>query len=375
LSSRSAVLVLAGLPIFVHVSAVHADPSSVNVSSTTRQELDGLSAEDRANLGRELIGGQAAPKGSDFLCYRGGCAGGSLSFGESDWRSSPEGTYQDAQGWFAGAQAAAPLARFARYGIGVQVSARYGVYKIAREERSISFTPGTSPELQQLYSVGLFRRPDPFGPPRMRWGAGLAYDISVNNAASEFLNNYVLRQWRAKISYLLTPAHELGLWGAVHSGSPTTDWTQVAFPPTSPFPIRYRSIDQVNLFYKYRLSGGGSLEAYAGPGLRDHLDVPTNPVFPFPTPVPGYHGLLWTAGGRAEFPVNDRWGFFARGSYGYPSGWAAATYAMHVSSMEFGARYFWGANAKERNDSGKRWMPYLEEPDNGNFAAQTNAPY
>jgi hypothetical protein len=272
--------------------------------------------------------------------------------------------------------AAAPLARFARYGVGVQLSARYGIYKFDRAEGT-SFSPRNTPEQQQLYSVGIFRRPDPFGPPRMRWGAGLAYDVSINRNASEFLNDYTLRQWRAKASYMLAPAHEIGLWGAVHSGSPATDWSPMTLVGPSPFPFRYRPIDQVNLFYKYRLPSGGSLEAYAGPGVGGHLDVPPPPPlgFPFPTPAPGYHGLLWTAGAKAEVPFSDSWSLFARGAYGLPSGGAESTYEMHVSSMEFGFRYFWGANARERDDSGKRWMPYLEEPDNGSFAAQTNAPY
>jgi hypothetical protein len=370
LTPRSFVPLLAFLPALTIAAAASAQDSEVSLSTPTRLELENLSPADRAVLARELAP-ETKPRESDFLCWRDGCVGGSLALGGSQFHASPQGEVNGygPLGLFTGLEAAAPVPGLSRYGVGIQASARYGIYDFT--PISLVALGGLSPMRQEIYSVGVFRRPDPFGPARTRWGFGVAYDWSVNHNVGDFQMRYTIQQWRGKATYLLTSSHELGLWGAVHSGSPSPadQILRMAAPPG--FPSRFRPIDQLNLLYKYHLPQGGSLQAWAGPGVGGRVAVASGFAL---VPTPDYQRMLWTAGARAEVPFAESWGVFGGMAYGLPTGPSTTQAIMHMSSIEAGVKFYWGGNARQRDDSGKRWMPYLDAPDNGNFVAQTNIP-
>lgn len=343
-------------------SISRAQPALTKLSTGTRLELDGLSPSDRTELGRELSGEQPERDGNDLLCTRWGCVGGAVKIGGGDWRSSPDGleALESNVGLFAGLEAAGPVPVLADYGVGAQAYASYGTYHLDGRVNDFGFNSAGA-QRQEFYSVGLFRRPDLSGPWSSRWGLGLVHDFSFNQNASEFILNYGMEQWRAKASYELTEAHEVGLWGAMHSGAATGR----AFEGVT---LYFRPVDQLNLFYKYNLPRGGSVNAYAGPGVGSHFPMITLGGHP-------YNGLLWTLGGGFDLPVTDYIGVFAGLSYGIPRVEGPGSISAHettIYSGQAGVRFFWGGNGKVRDDTGRRWMPYLPAPDNGSFAAQSS---
>jgi hypothetical protein len=337
------------------------------LSTGTRLELDGLSSDDRARLGRELSGEEPKSSGNDLLCSRWGCVGGTVALGGASWHASPDGSFGSNSGLFAGFEAAAPVPGLQDHGVGAQLSASYGVYDLTGRTPVFPFATEnlSAVQRQELYSLGLFRRPDPSGAAwHSRVGLGLAYDFSFNQNASEWATYYQLRQWRYKASYLLDGTHEIGLWGAMHSGAATRVDLVSGNVALS---VLYRPVDQLNLFYKHNLAGGGSLSVYAGPGVGSHTPIAANGT--------AYAGTQWTLGAGAALPVSDHWGVFADLAYATPHLEGArgiAASCVYVSLAQAGLRFFWGGNARVRDDSGRRWMPYVPAPNNGSFVAQSS---
>ena len=83
-------------------------------------------------------------------------------------------------GAYAGLDVAAPIPTLQEYGVGAQLSASYGVYDW---NGSSNFLYSVHREEQQLNSLGIFRRPDPFGSRWQRWGVGATHDFSGDRYA------------------------------------------------------------------------------------------------------------------------------------------------------------------------------------------------
>jgi hypothetical protein len=250
--------------------------------------------------------------GNDFLCTPWGCVGGVLTAGLSDFRSSPEGTFPSNFGWTVGGDIAAPVPFLERHGLGVQTAGSYGQYDLDGRDSALN----QAKQRQGFFSAGMFRRPDAYGPWWSRWGAGVAYDIAMNQNAGTRADDYQLRQWRFKASYDVTAAHELGVWAAVHDNRANVRNGGVT--------DRFKAVDQLNFFYKYHLENGGSLMAYGGPGIGGSLLASSSIV--------GSHPLEYTAGASAIVPISDYVAVFADGAYGAggskPAAGAASSSAM-----------------------------------------------
>jgi hypothetical protein len=360
------------------------------LSPATRAELLKLSPSERAALARQLLGNRtkavvpataappiappppvvakaaAAPPlktdGNDFLCTNSGCVGGTLMIGAGAFGAEPQGTYPDNFGAFGGGNAAAPIPVLEAFGFGAQLAATAGVYNFGGK-----VSPGaTLNEMssQSFLSAGLFRRPDPYGPLLSRFGVGFVYDVSFNNNMNTFGQNYTLEQWRLKASYDITPTHEVGVWAAIHANSVTCATCAFGTPNT------IRSLDQLNFFYKYNLADGGFVDFYAGPGI-DHFSIAPNGF----AVAANYQGLKWTIGADASVPISDYFAVFADVAYGAPNanpaigfspagGFAGAEQAWMAMA---GLRFYWGGNARVHEDTGRHWMPYLADPNNGSM--------
>lgn len=295
--------------------------------------------------------------GNDFFCTRWGCVGGSGTAALSDWRSVPEGTFPSNFGWTLGLDAAAPVPGLQDYGVGVQFAGSFGQFDLNGRDSAASSTL----QRQHFYSFGAFRRPSPSGPWWSRFGAGFAYDIMMNENGGELVDNYYLRQWRLKASYEVTSADEVGVWSSL--SGPTTNGSASFFPG---LPIQYRGLNQFNFFYERRFDQGGHITVYWGPGVGGSLPM----IIGQP-----YYGLKWTLGGDAVAPFNDYVALYVSGAYGDPatpnlrSSFASG---VQTYSVLAGLRFYWGGNARARDDNGRHWMPYLSDPDNGSFMAQSN---
>ncbi len=356
--------------LFSVLAAACASAQSVldKLSPQTRAEIEKLSPSERAQLASGT-----ADSDDDFLCTRWGCVGGVLSAGVDDFQNVSQGDYPSETGLTAGFSAAAPVPGLQDYGVGVQTSVSYGQYAWNGRD---SLAPYDSFGRQELYSVGLFRRPNPFGAtPLERWGIGGAFDTSANRSMGSRADTYTLSQYRFKTSYDFSASHEIGLWGALRDNTASVLGTAPNYSNKQTV-NSYRGVDQLNFFYKYSLSEGGSLTAYAGPGVGGSI---INPHLPgnYYSNLIGLHGHVYRATGglSAVIPFSDRLALFSDASYGMPdaaplrSPQASATAGFSLST---GLRWYWGRNARAHDDTGKRWMPYLSAPNNGSFLTQSN---
>ena len=335
------------------------------LSPGTRAEVEKLSAADRAQL---RAGGASD---NDFLCSRWGCVGGDLRLGFDDWKPIGQGDYWSNFGSSIGLEAASPIPGLQDHGIGAQVATSFGVYNWNGRDSS---PPRDSMTRQEMFSAGLFRRPDPFGSAWSRWGLGFVYDISGNRSADSRTDTYTIAQWRVQASFYLTPSQEIGVWTAWRDNSST----MAGISPFGGAPAvdTYAATDQLNFFYKYSFASGGHVRVYMGPGVGGSItqNLATN-FTGFFIPGMGPHAFRATMGADAVAPINERFALYGATSYGLPdvspmrSPQASVLNAWMVST---GIRFYWGANVRVHEDSGRRWMPYLSAPDNGNFITQTN---
>ena len=363
------------LILAVSAASARAQNALEKLSPGARAEIERLSPTERDELAGVAQTPSANSDGNDFLCSRWGCIGGALRLGFDDWKSVPEGDYPSKYGSSIGFESASPIPGLQSYGLGAQLAMSYGLYSLNGRDFS---QPKDSYTQQQFYSVGLFRRPDPFGGSwTKRWGAGVAYDAQGNRSAGSRADTFTLQQIRAKASFYLSASHEVGIWTAWRLNSVNV-FNEQAIGVASLENDTYASVDQLNFFYKYAFANGGSVSAYIGPGVGGSITQPSQvDTFVGAPNIPGAgpHVFRMTTGAQAVAPFNDRFALYGGGSYGMPdispmrSPQASVLNAWTVST---GIRFYWGANARVHDDSGRHWMPYLPAPDNGNFIQQSN---
>lgn len=295
----------------------------------------------------------SADEGNDLLCTRYGCAGGALTGTANAYNdAAPATSNLSTLGVAAGLDAAAPIPLLQDYGVGAQLAMSDGYYNWSGHTTTQA---QQGYERQQFFSLGLFRRPDAAGPWWNRWGFGGTWDNMVDHAAGYNANNFTIRQFRLQASYDITGSHEVGIWRTL---SGFTDHAAIQGATAS---TGYRAVDQMNVFYKYHLPGGGHLQAYVGPGIGGTLASNANHLF------------RYTWGADAAVPVNDYLGIFGGVSFAKASvtpAFSSAASAASNWSLSTGLSFFWGGNARSREDAGKHWMPYLSDPNNSNFMTQ-----
>ena len=286
------------------------------------------------------------------------------------------GSYPDNFGWVLGGNIAAPIPFLSQYGLGVQLSGSKANYNFGGKATPGSQLTGGSD--QSFLSVGLFRRPDVDGVWWSRFGVGAVTDFAWLKNSGDFGATASLQQLRYKVSYDVMDQHEIGIWGVKHIGS------SECYPAGMPagntcalgLTLNTRSLDQLNFFYKYNLDQGGSLSAYIGPGIDD------GPKAQGGFPVTGqYQGARYTLGADGTVPVSDYVALFSNIAYAAPhtshmrgispTGNTAA--AEQDWSVMAGVRFYWGGNARVREDTGRHWMPYVPDLNNSGLLQASSA--
>ena len=125
-----------------------------------------------------------------------------------------------------------------------------------------ALTPDT--RTQSFFTGGIFRRVD--------WGlqGGVVADVLID----DWYYHSQLTQVRAELSWVYPACHELGFWGAFHTGN---DRDQTAVQNDNILalnPIVFQPMDLYAFFYRRRFEeiGGGSARLYAGfTGTSDGL--------------------------------------------------------------------------------------------------------
>jgi hypothetical protein len=169
----------------------------------------------------------------------------------------------------------------------------------------------------------------------------------------------------------------VGAWFADYHGTAYNSNNEA----NSPVPNAYRGVDQLNFFYKYNLEHGGSLSAYFGPGIGGQSIVPDNQN----NQSTGGRVFTYTFGANATVPFCDYAAVTGGFSYGRPNSSLSApssdssndsimnnSNVFDAFSLSMGLRLYWGGNARARENTGRHWMPYVSDPDNGSFITQSN---
>jgi hypothetical protein len=348
----------------------YAQSAFDKLSPSAREEILKLTPAELAEIAGRPRGAGTETDGNDFLCTRWGCVGGTLRLAADTWRSSADGDWTQNNGFLAGLDAAAPVPFLEEYGVGAQIALSDAYYDFDGRASS----PDQSLQTQQFYSFGLFRRPKSSGPWQSRWGLGAAYDFEVNHAAGTRADAYTLRQWRMKTSFDVTAAQEIGAWFAAFQNTTYVPALQYLGPNIID---SYRTADQLNFFYKYNFLRGSFLSVHVGPGVGGSI-LPNGPAIHnsvSPNKLAN-HPYMFTLGADAAAPLSDHFAIYGGWAYAQPSiasTPAPAAAAVEAFSLQSGVRFYWGGNARAREDAGKHWMPYLPDANNANMMTQSHS--
>lgn len=165
------------------------------------------------------------------------------------------------------------------HNLGMQVGVGYDYSQNA--VGVLKFIDDTRGREQLFTTVGFFQRRD------SGWNWGLAYDVMKEN----YYDNFLLTQWRGRISYQWNPNNEFGVWGTVRDRQ--DDGTLAGF-----FPIHWRTINQANFFWRHTWETGPQTMLWAGIAGSHTKNVLLLPVYE-PT------GVTPVIGAMINVPLND----------------------------------------------------------------------
>jgi hypothetical protein len=289
--------------------------------------------------------------GNDILCASWGCVGGSVTGSYQTFHGNSDGDWGSEEGPVLGLDLATPIPGLQDYGVGAQGSFSEGWYTF---DGKGSVGGNEFAQKQTFLSAGLFRRPDPAGEWWSRFGAGFAYDVAKNHGFGTDNDVFPLRQFRGKASYIIAGGNEVGFWFTEYHKTTQVDSS-----------TRYRAGNQVNLFYKYAFENGGHVGFFAGKGRAARLaNSITN------QPFNSHYEFKYNLGADAAAPINEYLGVYGGFTYGKPNlrnAMGDEGQIHRAYSVATGLRLFWGGNARVRDDSGRHWMPYLPDLDNGSM--------
>ncbi len=271
---------------------------------------------------------------------------GSASIGFDYFRSIPEGSYEGNSGGFISANFGAPLPFLSCYGLDMQLGGSYGVYDW--DGRNSVDSNGV--QQQFFITTGIsgqaFCNSD--------FNFGLVFDDMINKNFGELAESPNLSQIRFQVGYLLCCTDEFGFWGTAH--------TNTAHKNSSGIGVRYRAINQINLFWRHFFENCAYTMVWAG------------------TP---YQKSLMSSSGRAgnyivgasfSVPLNHCFSIDGHASYmggrSFHSQFRSLNYASNVCialTYAFGAGY---CGCEETCSA-----PYLPVANNSNFLADTSLNY
>lgn len=218
------------------------------------------------------------------------CMIGDITIGYDDFRSLPDGSWNNNTGALIGANFAAPVYATACYDFGVQLGGSWGVYDWAGRGSQPS---GNFKNVQQqgFVTVGAFALTNACS----GFNFGVAYDWMGNRNFSVYALDPNFSQIRFLGSYLYCCSDEFGLWGTAH--------VQTSHNSSQGVPVNFRSINQINAFWRHQYENCAETVVWAG--------VPYSRSLSFESGLAG----RFIMGASFEVPLNDCWSVYGRGSY------------------------------------------------------------
>ena len=260
------------------------------------------------------------------------------------FRSLPDGSWEGNTGGVASLNFAIPLPYFSCYGLGFELGGSWGVYDWPGRGSSLAGSL-RGVQQQEFLTVGLFSRT----PEASGLNAFIAYDWMFNQNFGVFALDTHFSQIRFEASYLFCCSDEIGVWGTAHTD--TSHRTAVIFP------VAFRAIDQVSLFWKHLFDNCAETNLWFG--------------------VPYSKGLMFSRPGEyligASFraPLTPSWRVEGRGMY--MAAYHSASTSMsknYAANICIGINYSFGVC-----DDYCQMHPYIPIANNSNFIADTSLNY
>jgi hypothetical protein len=272
-------------------------------------------------------------------------------FGYDSWRGFSDGTWQH-NGLHAGANIGTRLGQFSDLtGIGLQLGGSAGVYDWSGADYRVSANDQSL--IQGFLTYGLFRRASE----NSRWSAAVVHDWMITENFSVFAEDPTLSQLRWQFGYALSPANEIGLWGAWRTSSDTIDVPDFG-------PVSWRAVNHVSAFWHYKWSPGGA-DTVISLGLPEH------------DRLAGDASLGdYLVSASANVPLNERVALYSLITYLHPSA-SPGTQGAKEDSWAFviGVSYSHRGYARSHTVAGRQWMPLLPVANNGFFLVDANQNY
>lgn len=267
------------------------------------------------------------------------CFGGFESF-----RGIADSNIGDNNGAHVGAELASPVPYLSNCGIGFQLGGSVGAYDFAGRT---SHHHSEAIQYQEFVTAGFFIYPSAFCP----IGIGITSDWMFNQNYGGFAQSPTLQQYRAKVSYFVTPNDEMGFWGS-YDGGKVHKVHNFGFIKSR---LTYRPIAQLNFFWRHFFGGGVESNVWVGAPFRNRLSrIGSN--------RPG----KYIVGAELSVPFFDSWALVGRGTFmqsGTKKGRLGAR--EYVSNIAVDLVYYFGGNPNANKSPA--WSPYLPLANNSNF--------
>jgi hypothetical protein len=252
-------------------------------------------------------------------------------------------------GLHTGANLGTRLGRFSDWtGIGFQAGASVGVFDWAGTDYRIA--KNNAAETQGFITYGLYRKPDE----NSRWNAAIVHDWMLNNNFGVFAASPLLSQLRMQLGYAMSASNELGIWGAVRTG---TDSRIVPhFGSTT-----WRSVNQISAYWRHKWS-------YGGPDTTISVGLPEQTRLAGGGSLGDY--LITLA---ANAPLSDAVSLYANVTYMHQSASLGAIGSNDEAwNFSIGIAVYPRRNARFTTIAGQRWMPQMPVANNGSFLVDTS---
>lgn len=269
---------------------------------------------------------------------------GEVSIAVDNWRSFPEGSWEDNFGIYASGNFGARVPYFDRFGVGVQAGSSFGVYDFAG--RGSSYINSNKTQKQLFLTAGMFRQ----APDYRGLNLALVYDGMVNWNFGAFAMNPYLSQIRFLASFQDCFYDEIGVFGTLS--------TNTAYDTIFGYQTKFCAISQINLFWRHTYQNFAQTNIWVGMPYKNGLTKTKE--------LPG----IFIIGACFSVPLNENWNIEGHGVYMHPNSkndiFSSRSYASNVSfglTYTFGGKYTPGV------------QPLLPLASNSNFLVDSNFSY
>lgn len=267
----------------------------------------------------------------------------------------------DNDGAYIGLNVGLPIPGLSCEGIGAQIGGSWGAYDWNGRESSPFGNPRAIQ--QQLFLTGgLFWKTTCCSGINM----GVVYDWMINKYFGAYGMQANMDQIRYQAGFLWDCSDEFGFWG--------TNPVFTAHRCPAGVIVKYRAINQINLFWQHNFDNCGYAMIWGGvpygKGLLFSSDnAVTKRVIKYKDQRPGQ----FTVGFRAGAPLSSCLSVEGHAAYMHPTSFVKGEESQNEAfNVSIGITYSFGG-AGLCDDCGVR--PYLPIADNSNFIVDTNTKY